>query len=352
MRLKVIIVTAVFLSYLLSCNDTSDKSFARSSDSLQLQSKQTSADKLSLEDDIQNDTSFKDNDGTSKDTTSEMAYIPTTAKEFEKPSHIDKSKDKDFTKKHGLAIDYTPLRYSIREHLRTQKMGEKISQKQLLKETFLCDCINLGFPKDSLFRKDGSMALYGDLLSLGYENFLKFNLIAENFMEKLQRESLQQNNKEISRRDIFISCLEYYQSKELDDTLRTIRFHDTPPENIVVNRAKNQRLDTFKIDQQQLLKDYFLCSCINYTFPKDTLFGKDSTLILYRQALAYNPEDIEKIKYTARDFIEEIRNIPGQGYEGAERCYLALSLDYYHSKRLDTIIKSMHLTKTGDSKNR
>ena len=91
--------------------------------------------------------------------------------------------------------------------------------------------------------------------------------------------------------------------------------------------------------QQQMLKDYFLCSCIDYGFKDDSLFFKDHTLTVYTEMLDYNYNDIQRIDHLAEKIASEI---PMSNYSG-KRGIFGNCMDYYRSRKLDKLIKSFKI---------
>lgn len=101
--------------------------------------------------------------------------------------------------------------------------------------------------------------------------------------------------------------------------------------------------DSLQIKQQQMLKDYFLCSCIDYGFKEDSLFiKKDHSMTVYTELMDYEYDDIQKVKQYAKRIVDN--TIPTSNYSG-KRGILGSCIEYYRGKELDSLIKSMKIRK-------
>ena len=116
----------------------------------------------------------------------------------------------------------------------------------------------------------------------------------------------------------------------------------------IVNKSYLQKVDSpYLTQQQQLLKDYFLCSCINYGFKEDSLFLKDASLIIYTELLDYDYNDIQKVKQFAKKKNDEGEAMKGERSADvkANRAIFDSCIEYYRGKELDLLIKSMQIKK-------
>lgn len=102
-----------------------------------------------------------------------------------------------------------------------------------------------------------------------------------------------------------------------------------------------QKTDSTSAKQQQMIKDYFLCSCIDNGFKSDSLFFKDHSLAVYTEMLDYDYNDIERVKAFAKQVVDEI---PASNYSG-KRGVFGSCIEYYRGKELDKLIKSLKIRK-------
>jgi hypothetical protein len=107
------------------------------------------------------------------------------------------------------------------------------------------------------------------------------------------------------------------------------------------NEPTVQKIDSTSTKQQQMLKDYFFCTCIDYGFKGDSLFFKDHSLTVYIEMLEYDYNDIFRVKQFAKQVVNEI---PVSNYSG-KRGVFGSCIEYYRGKELDQLIKSMKIRK-------
>ncbi len=107
------------------------------------------------------------------------------------------------------------------------------------------------------------------------------------------------------------------------------------------------KADTALVLQQQMLKDYFLCTCIDDGFKEDSLFFKDATRTVYTELLEYEYDDLQKIRKVAQQLIDADKNKKGETSADtkADRAVFYTCIEYYKSSELDNLIKSMHIKK-------
>jgi hypothetical protein len=99
------------------------------------------------------------------------------------------------------------------------------------------------------------------------------------------------------------------------------------------NRSVNQN--------REILKEYFLYSCIIHGFEKCNIESKDNSGSVYVDILNYGLKAIQKTDSLAKRFIESIEISP---YENRNtKGIIIRSIEEYKSKRLDEFIKSMDI---------
>jgi len=105
--------------------------------------------------------------------------------------------------------------------------------------------------------------------------------------------------------------------------------------------------DSLTLRNQQMLKDYFLCSCITKGFKDDSLAYKDYSMQLYTELLRYSFADLQKIKQFSISVIEEINQATGEKSFGVgdRRGVLGTCIEYARGKELDEMVKSMKIEK-------
>lgn len=113
------------------------------------------------------------------------------------------------------------------------------------------------------------------------------------------------------------------------------------------NKTIAQKVDSSSVKKQQMLKDYFLCSCIDYGFKEDSLFFKDASMTVYSEMLDYDYNDIQKVKQFAKQKIDEGKVMKGETSADvkADRAVFGSCIEYYRGKELDRLIKKMKIRK-------
>ena len=101
--------------------------------------------------------------------------------------------------------------------------------------------------------------------------------------------------------------------------------------------AKGQ--SKFTRQNREMLKDFFLYSCIRYGFPEIDMQKKDHSAAVYIDLLRYNLEAIHKTDSVAKAFIASIEPTPyeNRGTKGI----IIMSIEAYKSKKIDKFITSM-----------
>ncbi len=109
------------------------------------------------------------------------------------------------------------------------------------------------------------------------------------------------------------------------------------------NKSVISNVDSLQIRQQRLLKDYFLCSCIDYGFKVDSLFiNKDHSMTVYVELLDYDYDDIRRVNLYAKQIIDT--KVPISNYSG-KRGVLINCIEFYRGAELDSLINSMKIRK-------
>ena len=92
-----------------------------------------------------------------------------------------------------------------------------IKNRQTLKDYFLCSCIGHGFKADSLFDKDHTLSVYTEMLDYTFEDLQKIKKLAQITADGIPKSNL------TNKRGIFDACIEYYRSKMLDNTVKSMK---------------------------------------------------------------------------------------------------------------------------------
>ena len=101
--------------------------------------------------------------------------------------------------------------------------------------------------------------------------------------------------------------------------------------------AKGQ--SKFTKQNREMLKDFFLYSCIKYGFEETDIGKKDHSGAVYIDLLRYNLEAIHKTDSLAKAFVASIEPTPyeNRGTKGT----IMMSIEVYKSKKIDKFITSM-----------
>lgn len=94
-------------------------------------------------------------------------------------------------------------------------------------------------------------------------------------------------------------------------------------------------------NQRQNLKDYALCSCLKLAANSDSL-KNDISFSILNELSDYNAEALNKIDSLSKIVVAEIQPSQIVDYEG-KKPYLLSCIEYYRSKRLDSLIKVLPL---------
>ena len=88
-----------------------------------------------------------------------------------------------------------------------------ISQRELLKDYFLCVCITEGFKDKNINEDDISQSVYFDILRYDPEALQKVKEYAKSFVATIDPSPIEDLGK---RKAIIANCIEKYKSKDLD----------------------------------------------------------------------------------------------------------------------------------------
>jgi hypothetical protein len=111
-------------------------------------------------------------------------------------------------------------------------------------------------------------------------------------------------------------------------------------------QSQNQNLNTIQttdsivVKNRNLLKDYFLCSCIDKGFKNDSLQKKESSISIIVEMSDYFPSAFQKIDSVADSLI---RSIPTKNTneEAPGPAIMLNCITYYKSKELNRLVESL-----------
>ena len=94
-----------------------------------------------------------------------------------------------------------------------------------------------------------------------------------------------------------------------------------------------------KTENRELLKEHFLCCCLDYAFEHIGISKIDNSKSVYFDILKYKLPAMQKVDSLAKIFVDSIEL---SGYEGkTTKGVIMLSIDEYKSPELNTFVKSM-----------
>jgi len=94
-----------------------------------------------------------------------------------------------------------------------------------------------------------------------------------------------------------------------------------------------------KVENRELLKEYFLCCCIHYGFNSLKIDTIDHSASTYFDILPYELPAMQKVDSLANSFVSSIEI---SGYENRKtKGIIILSIEKYKSRNLDDFIKTM-----------
>jgi hypothetical protein len=90
---------------------------------------------------------------------------------------------------------------------------------------------------------------------------------------------------------------------------------------------------------RDLLKEYFLYSCISHGFENKVFLKEDHSGAVYRDLLRYDLEALHKVDSVAKTFVESISI---SDYEGRNtKGIIILSIEKYNSPEINILVKTM-----------
>ncbi len=95
-----------------------------------------------------------------------------------------------------------------------QKIGasnELTLQRELLMDYGLCKCLNFGFSKDSLLKKDYSTTVLVEQLNYSPETLTYLDSVIKIYTDSFLESSYQDVR---GKKGVMINCIEYYKSRE------------------------------------------------------------------------------------------------------------------------------------------
>jgi hypothetical protein len=98
------------------------------------------------------------------------------------------------------------------------------------------------------------------------------------------------------------------------------------------------KLDSIKVRQRYLLKEYALCECLNYGFRQDSLMKYDFSMSVIFEQLSYRTETYLILDSLIKGFVDSI--IPSKYADTkGKRGIMNNCIDYYNSKKFNLFIK-------------
>lgn len=94
-----------------------------------------------------------------------------------------------------------------------------ISQREQLKDYFLCVCITEGFKDKNINEDDISQSVYFDILRYDPEALQKVKDYAKSFVTTIDSSPIEDLG---NRKAIIASCIEKYKSKDLDNFIKQL----------------------------------------------------------------------------------------------------------------------------------
>jgi len=88
-----------------------------------------------------------------------------------------------------------------------------ISQRELLKDYFLCVCITEGFADKNIYEDDISQSVYFDILKYDPEALQKVKDYAKSYIKTIDPSPIEDLG---NGKAIILNCIEQYKSKDLD----------------------------------------------------------------------------------------------------------------------------------------
>jgi hypothetical protein len=95
----------------------------------------------------------------------------------------------------------------------------------------------------------------------------------------------------------------------------------------------------YRKEQEHYLKDYLLCNCIRQTYSNTEVYNDVSITSLYSNLIDdFDPIVLDSLNKEIIPVIKEIKPIQASDMY-PKKPYLSFCIDYYNSKKMDSIIK-------------
>lgn len=88
-----------------------------------------------------------------------------------------------------------------------------LTNRQILKDFFLCKCIDNGFKENNIFKSDHSVSVLVEMADYRAEAFASVDSLAKT-IARTPVSNL------TGRRGLLINCIDYYNAKQLDDFVK------------------------------------------------------------------------------------------------------------------------------------
>ncbi len=98
-------------------------------------------------------------------------------------------------------------------------LKKKATQRELLKEYYLCVCITEGFKDKHIAEDDISQSVYFEILNYSPEAFKEVKDSAKQFVETIKPSPIIDLN---NKRAIIMSCIEKYRSKKTKKFIKSL----------------------------------------------------------------------------------------------------------------------------------
>ena len=96
-----------------------------------------------------------------------------------------------------------------------------MTNRQMTKDYFFCMCLYEGFGKDTVFYRDHTMAVLGELITFDPKDIAKIDSMARAVASKMEKSEY------TGAKPIMWDCLSIYNGKELDRLIKSFK----EPEN-------------------------------------------------------------------------------------------------------------------------
>ncbi len=101
-------------------------------------------------------------------------------------------------------------------------LKKKATQRELLKEYYLCVCITEGFKDKHIAEDDISQSVYFDILNYSPEAFKEVKDSAKQFVETILKSEFSPIMDLNNKRAVIMRCIEKYRSKEIKKFIKSL----------------------------------------------------------------------------------------------------------------------------------